>query len=73
MAAAPAGSPSNQQAVYSTGPGEAVEYNYVRVDSGNEQYALQQSSYATPPAPIAGFGQTLTSNAAAGGASNNPT
>ena len=52
-----------------TGPGQAVEYNYVRVDgTGAEQYALAQSQQSAPVPPIAGAGQTVTS-----GAANNPT
>lgn len=59
--------PANQQAVFTTGPGQAVEYNYVRVDSGPDEYALAQSEqYA--PVPIAGYGQMVTS-----GAASNPT
>jgi len=61
--------PANAQAVFTTGPGQAVEYNYVRVDgTGAEQYALAQSQQSAPVPPIAGAGQTVTS-----GAANNPT
>jgi hypothetical protein len=60
--------PGNMQAVFTTGPGEAVEYNYVRVDGGNEEYALAQSEQSAPVPRIAGAGQTVTS-----GAANNPT
>jgi hypothetical protein len=61
--------PGNMQAVFTTGPGQAVEYNYVRVDgTGAEQYALAQSQQSAPVPPIAGAGQTVTS-----GAANNPT
>jgi outer membrane biosynthesis protein TonB len=60
--------PANAQAVFTTGPGEAVEYNYVRVDGSQEDYALAQSEqYAYVP-PVAGYGQTVTS-----GAAQNPT
>jgi hypothetical protein len=61
--------PPNAQAVFTTGPGQAVEYNYVRVDgTGAEEYALAQSQQSAAVPPIAGSGQTLTS-----GAANNPT
>jgi hypothetical protein len=61
--------PANAQAVFTTGPGQAVEYNYVRIDgTGAEQYALAQSQQSAPVPPIAGAGQTVTS-----GAANNPT
>ena len=61
--------PGNMQAVFTTGPGEAVEYNYVRVDGGGrEEYALAQSEQSAPVPRIAGAGQTVTS-----GAANNPT
>jgi len=61
--------PANEQAVFTTGPGEAVEYNYVRIDgTGAEEYALAQSEQSAPVPRIAGAGQTVTS-----GAANNPT
>jgi hypothetical protein len=61
--------PGNMQAVFTTGPGQAVEYNYVRVDgTGAEEYALAQSEQSAPVPSIAGAGQTVTS-----GAANNPT
>lgn len=62
--------PANAQAVFTTGPGQAVEYNYVRVDgTGAEEYALAQSQQSAPVPPIAGYGgQAVTS-----GAANNPT
>lgn len=64
--------PANADAVYTTGPGEVVSYNYVRVD-GTGDYAPQQSSYT---APVAGHGQVLTPAAAGempAGMENNPT
>lgn len=71
--------PANAEAVYTTGPGQAVEYNYKRLGTYADEYAEQQSSYQAPVPPIAGFGQVLTSQSAGGtqavdsGAANNPT
>lgn len=53
--------PANADAVFTTGPGQAVEYNYVRVDGSGGDYAPQQSSFT---APVAGHGQVLTPAAA---------
>jgi hypothetical protein len=59
--------PANAEAVFTTGPGQAVEYNYVRVDgTGAEEYALAQSEQSAPVPPIAGAGQIP-------GAATNPT
>lgn len=63
--------PANADAVYTTGPGQAVEYNYQRLGTYSEDYAQQQSQATAPVPAIAGNGQVLTS--AASGASNNPT
>lgn len=63
--------PANAEAVYTTGPGQAIEYNYTRLGTYSEDYAQQQSQATAPVPRIAGNGQVLTS--AASGASNNPT
>ena len=69
--------PANAEAVYTTGPGQAVEYNYTRLGTYSEDYAQQQSEYQAPVPPIAGYGQVLTAQSAQGavtsGAANNPT
>jgi hypothetical protein len=60
--------PANAEAVYTTGPGQAVEYNYVRQGTYAEDYANQQT--------VRVQGDTPTGNGAAGftpGAANNPT
>jgi hypothetical protein len=61
--------PANAEAVYTTGPGQAVEYNYTRQGTYADQYAEQQSQVVTVQGnPVAGPGQIVTS-----GAANNPT
>lgn len=65
--------PANADAVYTTGPGEVVSYNYVRVDGSGGDVTPLQSSYT---APVAGHGQVLTPAAAGempAGMENNPT
>jgi len=60
--------PANAEAVYTTGPGQAVEYNYVRQGTYAEDYAQQQT--------VKVQGDTVTGTGAAGftpGAANNPT
>lgn len=69
--------PANAEAVYTTGPGQAVEYNYTRQGTYSEDYAQQQSQAYAPVPPIAGSGQVLTQQSAGGtqaqAAWNNPT
>lgn len=60
--------PANAEAVYTTGPGQAVEYNYTRQGTYSEDYARQQSEIMVQGNPVAGPGQVVTS-----GAANNPT
>jgi hypothetical protein len=71
MAAAPSSypaEPANAEAVYTTGPGQAVEYNYTRQGTYAEDYAQQQSQQVTVNGnPVAGTGQVMS------GAANNPT
>ena len=63
----------NEQAAYSTGPGEAVQYHYTRQDLYNEQYAqetlaaMQSAGSAAVPGP----GQTGVSSTL--GSWSNPT
>ena len=59
--------PANAEAVYTTGPGQAVEYNYTRLGTYSEDYAAQQSQVMVQGNPVAGPGQMVTS-----GAANNP-
>ena len=67
--------PANAEAVYTTGPGQAVEYNYVRQGTYAEDYAQQQVQQV----PVQGLTVTgagapgYTPQAAQQGASNNPT
>lgn len=73
--------PANADAVYTTGPGQAIEYNYVRVNgTGSDNYTPLQSSFTAPVPQMAGHGQVLTPAAAGevpdafpSGAENNPT
>ena len=60
--------PANAEAVYTTGPGQAVEYNYTRQGTYSEDYARQQSEIMVQGNPVSGPGQVVTS-----GAANNPT
>ncbi len=60
--------PANAEAVYTTGPGQAVEYNYARQGTYAEDYAAQQT--------VKVQGDPVTGTGAAGftpGAANNPT
>jgi hypothetical protein len=70
MAATPSSypaEPANAEAVYTTGPGQAVEYNYTRQGTYADEYATQQSQVQVAGDPVAGAGQVY------GGAANNPT
>jgi hypothetical protein len=61
--------PANAEAVYTTGPGQAVEYNYTRQGTYAEDYAQQQMQQV----PVQGM--TVTGVGAPGytGQANNPT
>jgi len=64
--------PANAEAVYTTGPGQAVEYNYTRQGTYADQYAseqqAQQAAVSVQGDRVTGPGQMVTS-----GAANNPT
>ena len=64
--------PANAEAVYTTGPGQAVEYNYTRQGTYADQYATeaqaQQQAVSVQGDRVTGPGQNVTS-----GAANNPT
>lgn len=57
----------NDPAVYTTGPGTVVAYNYDRQGTYAEEYAIQQSQQDAANPALAGPGQLVSS-----GAANNP-
>lgn len=58
--------PADADAVYTTGPGQVVAYDYQRQGTYAEDYAQQQSQVSVQGNPIAGPGQTVTSGAVNG-------